>query len=586
MLLILLIISVNANLKSESILGENGCKNPDKVSTITCGRKSYEIISCNTSYCDLPYEMRGIKCVDDTFVVTENLDKAISVNFCRKPEKGYVKLDKDTAAYIEINLCYENPTFFNTKTIIFKTSSNNQNIVYYYDFSGPSCTSKNSYGPYTLDYINSNIPPTSKYTSLYGYKNCDFNSGLDIVGTVYFNTSEELTINKCKINENNYYEKIYCGLKYVESDGKCLKPCLNKIDHCIDCDDNDFSKCSECESNYMVSNGECVLKCDINCKTCDGPNQCSECYSNYKPKDGICIYCNKNKCLSCSNENYCESCSNGYHPENGECVEDEIVYDCDVDNCLSCSDNNYCKTCKTNYHTSYGKCEPDCNIDNCGSCSSPNYCSDCSYGFHTNGKGGCDITCDDPNCEYCTSRYYCEKCKDPYITSLGECTSPDPQQSSGNNPQPTNNCGENCIECSDAGLCNRCADGYYTKYDYNNYKDCHKCSDEVSHCNNCGAYGENDAYLDCFDCEEGYLPVDKEDNGMLGKYCKKCDIDNCKQYYSNGKYIYCEKCKDGYDTNEDKTICIKHQSSSSYYNPDNGSLSLMILLVAILLLII
>lgn len=626
MLLILLIISVNANLKSESILGENGCYRPDSLSTFNCGGKSYQIISCNTSYCEPTYEMRGIKCVDGTPVITENLDKAISVNFCRKPEKGYATIRKDTAAYIEINLCYENPTFFNTKTMIFK-SSNKEGLVYYYDFSGPTCSGRAT-GPWLTGYTESNIPPTSKYVSLYGYENCDFSSYHDIVGTVYFNTSEELTINKCKINENNYYEEIYCGLKYVESDGKCLKPCLNKIDHCTDCDDNDFSKCSECESNYMVSNGECVLKCDINCKTCDGPNQCSECYSNYKPKDGVCIECNINNCLSCSSKNYCDFCSNGYHPENGECVENKIVYDCDVDNCLSCSDNNYCETCKTNYHTSYGECKPDCNIDKCSSCSSPNYCDDCYFGYHINDKGGCDLTCNDPNCKYCTtSAWTCDECNYPYITKGGECELPNPQQSSnnqessgnnqessGNNPQPTIECDENCKSCVTNGQCNECNDGYYLK-EYKVGNKCYPCKDEDPHCNNC--YYNNG--FQCSDCMKDYLTIyDKNnENGICeqcnvngceycyhdnsnnikckqckqnyilenGK-CEKCTLEHCKLCDSDG--YSCEECEDGYDGiyENGPRKCIKHQSSSDPYNPDNSSLSLMILLVAILLLLI
>ena len=134
-------------------------------------------------------------------------------------------------------------------------------------------------------------------------------------------------------------------LKCEICEQKCpINLCLKLIPFCLECDKNDFLKCSKCKKNFILNNGNCIkenifnliinrAECEKGCTTCFH-KYCIECeYGyNYDDEKGIC-YIDENLIGKISESDYC-------FQENVICFKDGKAQN---QNCTKCRTKCMCK---------------------------------------------------------------------------------------------------------------------------------------------------------------------------------------------------------------------------------------------------
>ena len=81
--------------------------------------------------------------------------------------------------------------------------------------------------------------------------------------------------------------------------------------------------CSSCESGYSITEGKCVLNCDVSdCAVCvTNPKTCKTCEDGFYVTSPTCTRCVASlpHCNICSDESSCVDCDEMYTPIDGKC---------------------------------------------------------------------------------------------------------------------------------------------------------------------------------------------------------------------------------------------------------------------------
>ncbi|KAL4500217.1 hypothetical protein ABPG73_011325 [Tetrahymena malaccensis] len=391
---------------------------------------------------------------------------------------------------------------------------------------------------------------------------------------------------KCKDCQNEpnrmqRYDQLADGFCGFCPDGQTWKPnnicngcskscnCDRSNKQCISCKDrkdklnverNTCEPCKEDEGYYI--DGQYCKKCNIICKTCQGPseNDCKDCIDGAKKfQDGSCKY-NKDKPNDCilpyiNVENICVCNQDGYYMKDKTCVE------CLVDlKCQRCSPETSCTQCyqtKPEKYLQDGKKCTDCKqsgyfinsnqitcdkcISNCDQCNNKLQCQKCSSDFY--------ILEDDQSCSKCDQiGYYIDQtnqfCKQCPI-NCKKCRIQNPQCLECKDGYILNEqnkcikqCGQNCIECVSVLQCTKCQLGYFLEN-----QQCNQCAQKLnclsclnfSSCDSCAEnkYIQEDGR--CDSCGQGSFVEN-------GKFCKKCKV-GCS---SCTEYSKCNECLPNY----------------------------------------
>ena len=91
--------------------------------------------------------------------------------------------------------------------------------------------------------------------------------------------------------------------------------CPDALTNCITCSDRDT--CTACEVNYHVSEGACVMDCEVpNCAACGvDPLSCNICETGFFVDGKLCVNCATElpNCAQCSDAVTCTLCDIDYN---------------------------------------------------------------------------------------------------------------------------------------------------------------------------------------------------------------------------------------------------------------------------------
>ena len=435
---------------------------------------------------------------------------------------------------------------------------------------------------------------------------------------------EDLTKIKClNINVNlGYY--LYNNIYY---------PCLSNCDKCtngticIQCSQNYYfigNNRSYCDTGkdltkyYTNDGGISYFPCDTKfpyCETCSGETTCNRCIKDYyfigekkekcqtlpdKTKyftedEGISYLLCSNyitKCTSCISRNNCTLCDQNYYmmgDDRSICVNNIInnfreyysepgpaYYLCDTHfpYCLYCQNKNTCDDCKNNYIFLRGE---------------KNEC----FSFEqdkTYLENGNYYPCYDPFplCDLCKSKGSCYKCMKDYYLIYDEknnlkCEDIDINKYYQNENGIYELCSKainNCDECDNSTMCNKCKKNYYIVKD-----DRTSCRNDLD----LRKYYTEDEGISYFPCNEVLEQCNFCSNKSVCEQClnnfyfykdikNKCfNLGNLEKFYKKENAYYpcnesissCDKCANEntcYECNNNLKIILDQQN---FCYPDN-----------------
>ena len=410
----------------------------------------------------------------------------------------------------------------------------------------------------------------------------------------------------------------------LSENGKCPKNC----EQC-----NNLRQCFMCRENYYYigeKEGEDrPIYCDI-------INISIGYYESKDVNNKTIYYPCSNNCVKC-NRTHCNKCDNYYKlDENNifciEKVKNCEIYDNITYNCIKCKDEyvfieldrNICHIInKTKYYStdngiSYYLCNSS--ISNCDECDNPLTCDKCimSYYFIDENRNECFndknltkyftednglsyIPCDKnfTYCDECTGRFNCTKCKDNYylVNNNGNISCKNinikKYYKEGIYYYSCLEAINNCDECDQKDICNKCINNYYfikdnrtfcrndinitDKYYTNdngisyypcdtNFEYCDECINETK-CTKCIIeYGFfiNDFSKCIFVANNKYFSLDE---GITFNFCNST-LTNCDECINNET---CIKCYENfYFIKNNRKECVNNKNLSKYYSEDNG----------------
>ena len=519
---------------------------------------SYYLCKLNISQCDeCEYPFICDKCLSPFYFIEENRetcfnDKNLSKYFTEDEGISYIP-------------CYKNFSFCDECLGRFNCTNCKDNYYLLNENGNISCKNINPKKYYKEDIYY--------YPCIEAINKCD-------------ECDQKEKCNKCI---DNYYfieeDRIICrndknlSKYYTNDNGISYFPCNKYFEYCDECIngttclkcnysygffEQDYSKCIFVGNNkyYSLDGGITFYFCNhslTNCEECPSNELCSKCKENY--------YFIKNNRIECLND---KNLSKYYSEDNGisyfPC--NESIYYCD-----SCINKSFCVECesfngyyfvgnnrsvcrndinKTKYYTedngiSYYPCREA--IDFCEICQQKNKCDKCINNYFFIGN----------NRTYCLNDIDYRK----FYTN-----------DSGISYYPCNTSIEQCDECFNENICNKCYFSYillfespikchqeslyinndnYFKLNETHYK---KCSSSIEHCDKCTSYNNctkcdinyyflNDDHSKCI-LENNILPEDeyfKVDDSNYYSCSYEKAIINC-QKCTNG--TICQKCKEGF----------------------------------------
>ena len=100
---------------------------------------------------------------------------------------------------------------------------------------------------------------------------------------------------------------------------------LQAIDHCVEYEDENDSKCRKCEDAYYANQGDCD-RCMANCNRCKEASKCLDCQNGYyfSVTNTICKKC-PNQCKRCYGRYTCLECNEDYFLAVRSCVTDKVI---------------------------------------------------------------------------------------------------------------------------------------------------------------------------------------------------------------------------------------------------------------------
>jgi hypothetical protein len=458
-----------------------------------------------------------------------------------------------------------------------------------------------------------------------------------------------------------------CPASYTKVDKKC-ESC--QVKDCEKCEVNNPSNCISCKSPLLLINNTCTsittcpsgsfidpvtrncVNCELNCKTCDSTDTCTECKSGYQlsfiptenkykcvspcgsgktlNKDNSCTTCTSTYCDQCQvyDPSTCQVCQKGYnllitgqYKNETKCInvcpksyyqEDKTCKECPT-NCEECENKSTCKVCNKGYILLDGKCVDRCpdkfternskcvpctdsncldcdNVDTrqCKSCGNSFYLKEdtkecvpiCPKGYFIKGLNSKICSRCTDNCENCSNSKICEKCVSPYKLKDGNCVK---------------ECGDGYTADSTDLQCKYCVDENCKKCDSNNPASCIECKDPFLNFNskclpNCpeGYYKNAEGICikcaedDCINCNNpltGCKECKPPKINFLGKCvivcpdgtvninnkCTYCTTDNCSECNTTNEN-QCKVCNTGYFLTvvDNKTKCVKKCPKGTY----------------------
>lgn len=339
---------------------------------------------------------------------------------------------------------------------------------------------------------------------------------------------------------------------YISFQNRMLK-CLPCGTGCINCLSSRF--CIQCDASksYVLDIKEKMelycRKCSANCNVCSEDNKkCAICEDGYYSKDELdtqleiqnsCSKCGE-ICKTCKTEKECTTCNEDNFYYNAILEEDNNKDTTSVKNCVRCNKKN-CEKCL----------EEDANNDTIG-------CEKSKSGYFIDtiklsNKLALKVTksCQ-KGCLNCTDEKSCVECDkiQGYRIENNQCIK----------------CSENCSECKNLEICDKCAESFFLK-NLNNLTSCMPCTNNCKKCEdldkclecvspfqldtknkNCNFCNDNCNICEmgsCKSCKNFYYLDEKND-------CKFCGEANCKKCNSQG---ICELCEENFVMQTDRS-CI------------------------------
>lgn len=336
---------------------------------------------------------------------------------------------------------------------------------------------------------------------------------------------------KCEVGFYLYGNKCYskCPISYGNMYGKCDK-CFDPF--CLECSDNDISRCNVCRENKFLYKDKCIdpkdcylhssypdynlkkcLPCEPKCKRCKDFNSCLECHPEFNSIEKSQFF-NLKKKFQYLNANS-DAPENYYKCEN-HCPDKKVI-DLETGNCVCCKDP-LCKEC-SNKGGNCISCNPEASL-----LDSVCYLKCPSSYFKDTQLGKCR-RCSNA-CKNCESKKKCDKCLSGYyLTEEGNCVKNCPDTYfTDEESKSCIKCDSSCEVCKDLkkGICELCAFGYF------------------KHKNRCILKNE--------------CPVGTFANYEL-RQCSICKITNCLAC-SNNKI--CNKCRENYIVSLETSQCINN----------------------------
>lgn len=135
--------------------------------------------------------------------------------------------------------------------------------------------------------------------------------------------------------------------------------------------------------------------------------------------NGSCLACQISNALSCSSTVVASTCKTGFYAAENYC------YNCLL-NCASCSSNTDCRACMPGYFLNSSVLTCNFCPTNCLTCDQFNStrCLTCASGFALSSGDSCSaIACTFANCVFCSSATQCGRCAYGYFwnSSAGAC---------------------------------------------------------------------------------------------------------------------------------------------------------------------
>lgn len=475
---------------------------------------------------------------------------------------------------------------------------------------------------------------------------------------------------------------VNCNFPYILLNSTCVSDCPTsytkvgkycencKVMDCDECEINNPNNCISCKSPLLLINNICssnttcpsgtfiqpvtrkCINCGLNCKTCDSSDSCLVCnpgfelsfissenkYKCMSPcgsgktlnKDNVCKNCTISYCDQCQvfDPSTCQVCQKGYnllitgqYKNETKCVdlcpksfyqEDRTCKECPI-NCEDCENKNTCKICNKGYLLLNGKCVDRCpekfternskcipctdincidcdNVDTtkCKSCSNSFYLKEdtkecvpiCPKSYFIKGLNSKICSRCTDNCENCSNSKICEKCASPYKIQDGNCVKQCGEgYTSDNIDFQCKNCvDENCKKCDpfNPASCTECKDPFLNfnskclpncpeGYYKNAEGTCIKCAEDD--CINC-----NNPLTGCKECKPpkiNYLgkcvAVCPDGTVNINNKCTYCTTDNCSECSSTNEN-QCKVCNTGYllTVVDNKTKCVKNCPDGTY----------------------
>ena len=424
---------------------------------------------------------------------------------------------------------------------------------------------------------------------------------------------------------------------YTIDEGISYQLCNKTISNCAQCSISDeynnlSIKCNLCEKNYYfigIKRDECYTNLPLDeYYTEDGGISFYSCNSNFFP--------NCERCLN--NKTRCEKCINDYY----------FIGD-NKNKCEYIPKNEINKYFSENDNISYYLCEEY--LEGCEQCLNRNICTKCLNHFyfleevknkcfnlnlsHYYKEGESYYPCNTSisNCDICTNKTICELCsKNFYFIEndwtrciTGKDLNKYYSLNNGISYILCNNTLQNCDECNNNRICDKCFPNYYfidndrskcylekditIKKTYYKYNDTfyQKCSDNILFCETCfnnkecetcfdGYFFINDDKTQCINIKnidtEKYFLFDQDNYYQCNRLidnCEKCNGTHCllcndnytlvnnnydaclpKKNYQNGYYLNSNKnmylpCLANCDVCENDVECIKCKSNFSIF---------------------
>ncbi|CAD8144613.1 unnamed protein product [Paramecium pentaurelia] len=497
----------------------SSCKSCNKRCLSCFGQLEYQCLSCgihstlqlnNSCLCDSGYYLINDQCqICDSNCLT----CAYSNTHCQSCNTNYVLQTNNICCHIS-NIFVNNQCACTSTQ--YKDSSGicQQCALECLTCSGINCDECSNKLYYGLSCNSSSALPS----------NCNF---FDISGNCAqcVNNYQLSSSKVCECNLPNYV---------IISGNNCIN-CSTFKSNCTNCNS---SGCTQCDSSYYVSSGDCV-SCGSNCQSCSSSSACNNCISG--TFGSTCISCHQT-CMNCSNvgASNCTQCKNNAHQDSSGmtfgCVCNSHYY-MDVDsNCQSCdqtcdecsSINTHCTQCNSTYKRILSSNSCICDTINGFQDLGTLQCYNIDCGF------GC------ANCVFVTPGFICNSCmgtetfrrndpssncpcEDGYYDVQSRICLQCPYQCSTCQLDPFSNLPV-CINCQinrDINDFCRCAKGFYESG-----TNCITCP---SNCSNCINQDR------CIQCQNNNFDHDKINGKCL------CNLTNFSNKYNctclNGYYL-------------------------------------------------